>query len=428
MKEISRHPGFYKLPIDERLRVAAQALEIELDELIAAIDRGGLQAETADKIIENVIGTYALPFALGLNFKVNGRDYLVPMAVEEPSVVAAASNAAKMIRAGGGFFADADESIMIGQVQLEYVPNAAEASAAIISHEKELVDLGNRAIPDLLLHGGGVRGLEVRQLTDDMLVVHMLVDCRDAMGANTVNTVCESVSGRIGLLARCRVGLRILSNLCDQRKVRVTVKVPPSAIASKGFSGEQVRDGIAKASRFAEIDPYRAATHNKGVMNGIDAVVIATGNDFRAVEAGAHAYAARSGRYRPLCTFCVDDQGQLLGKMEIPMALGIIGGPTRVHQGARMALRILNVKSARELAQVVASVGLASNLAALRALSTEGIQRGHMTLHARSVAIAAGAQGAQVELVAERIRALGQITVEAAEQVLQDLSNERYST
>jgi len=421
VKEISRHPGFYKFSVAKRRRVAAQALEIDLDELVAAINSGGLQSDTADKIVENVIGTYALPFALGLNFKVNGRDYLVPMAVEEPSVVAAASNAAKMVRAGGGFFAEADDSIMIGQVQIEEVQDTSAARARLLSRQEELIQLGNRAIPDLLQHGGGVRGLEVRELTDDVLVVHMLVDCRDAMGANMVNTVCESVSDRIGALAQGRVGLRILSNLCDHRRVRVTAKVPASAIASQSFSGEAVRDGIVKASRFAESDPYRATTHNKGVMNGIDAVVIATGNDFRAVEAGAHAFASRTGYYKPLCTFRTDDTGYLVGSLELPLALGIIGGPSFVHQGARMALNMLNVKTAKELAQVVASVGLASNLAALRALSTEGIQRGHMTLHARSVAIAAGAKGERVELVAEKIRAMGQITLEAAQQVLKDL-------
>lgn len=421
MKDISRHPGFYKLSVESRRRIAAQALEIDLDELIAAINCGGLQSDTADKIIENVIGTYALPFALGLNFRVNRRDYLVPMVVEEPSVVAAASNAAKMVREGGGFVAETDDSIMIGQVQIEQVPDTSAARAQILKHREELIQLGNRAIPDLLQHGGGVRGLEVRELSDDTVVVHMLVDCQDAMGANMVNTVCESVSDRIGALAQGQVGLRILSNLCDRRRVRVTARIPASAVASKDFSGEAVRDGIVKASRFAESDPYRATTHNKGIMNGIDAAVIATGNDFRAVEAGAHAFAARSGRYEPLCTFRTDGDGYLVGSLELPLALGIIGGPSQVHQGARMALRILNVKTASELAQVVACVGLASNLAALRALSTEGIQRGHMTLHARSVAIAAGAQGDQVERVAEKIRAMGQITLETAQQVLKNL-------
>jgi hydroxymethylglutaryl-CoA reductase len=422
VKDISRQPGFYKLSVEERRRVASRALEIDAAEMTAALDQGGLDPQTADKIIENVIGTYALPFALGLNFRVNGRDYLVPMVVEEPSVVAAASNAAKMIRAGGGFSAEVDDPIMIGQVQVENVKDTSAACVEILNHKEELIQLGNQAIPDLLQYGGGVRGLEVRELPHHVIVVHLFVDCRDAMGANMVNTVCESVSDRIGALSGGEIGLRILSNLCDRRKVRVTVRVPPNVLASTGFSGECVRDRIVRASRFAESDPYRATTHNKGVMNGIDAVVIATGNDFRAVEAGAHAYAARGGCYRPLCTFTTNDEGDLVGSLEIPLALGIVGGSTRVHQGARMALKILNVKTANELAQVVASVGLASNLAALRALSTEGIQRGHMTLHARSVAIAAGAKGSQVELVADKIRASGQITPEAAERVLKELS------
>lgn len=424
MSVSSRLPGFYKLPIQERRRVASEALEIELFDLISAVDRGGLDSETADKIIENVIGIYTLPFSLALNFKVNRIDYFVPMVVEEPSVVAAASNAAKIIRASGGFTADSDDPIMIGQVQVEEVPDPSLACKRIQQHENELIELGNQAIPELLEYGGGVRGLQVRDLGEGMLVVHMLVDCRDAMGANMVNTVCERVSSRICSLSKGRIGLRILSNLCDRRKVRVSAKISPESLVFGEFSGEQVRDGIVRASRFAECDPYRAATHNKGVMNGIDAVVLATGNDFRAVEAGAHAYAARNGQYQPLCTFTIDEEGRLVGSLEMPLSLGIVGGPTHVHRGARLALRMLNIKTASELSQVAACVGLASNLAALKALSTEGIQRGHMMLHARSVASAAGAKGDQVEKVADQIRSQGQITLEAAQKALERISIE----
>ena len=346
------------------------------------------------------------------------------MAVEEPSVVAAAGNAARIVRRGGGFTAEADESLMIGQVQLDGVADISAARRAILAEGDAIMAAGNRAVPELCRYGGGVREIQVRELGEGSMVVHLLVDCRDAMGANMVNTVCESVSRRIAELSRARSGLRILSNLCDRRLVRVTARVPPEALAGKGYSGPQVCDQVMRASRFAERDIYRAATHNKGVMNGADAVVLATGNDWRAVEAGAHAFAARDGRYRPLCTWRSDEQGRLCGRLEMPLALGIVGGSSRAHQGARLALEILGVKSVRELAMVVAAAGMASNLAALRALATEGIQAGHMTLHARSVAIAAGAVGEQTEAVARRMCAEKRVTLEAAEEILRELSTE----
>jgi hydroxymethylglutaryl-CoA reductase len=420
MKRNSRWPGFYKLPVDERRRVAAEALGIDVSEIVAALGDGGLACEKADKIIENVIGTFALPFAVALNVQVNGMDFVAPMVVEEPSVVAAASNAARMVREGGGFMAEADEPIMIAQVQLDDVPDVARASLRVRQHTAELIARGNAAVPGLLRRGGGVRSIEARDLGDGMLVVHLNVDCRDAMGANLVNTVAEAVADRIQELTGGRTGLRILSNLCDRRKVRVTCRVPARALASEDFDGREVCEGIVRASRFAERDPYRATTHNKGLMNGLDAVVIATGNDWRAVEAGAHAYAARSGKYGPLCIWRVDGD-ELVGVLEIPLSLGIVGGPSRVHDGARMGLRLANAGSATELAMVAASVGMASNLAALRALATEGIQRGHMALHARSVAIAAGAIGADVERVAQRIHDLGDVTVAAASRALLEL-------
>ncbi|MDD9945523.1 MAG: hydroxymethylglutaryl-CoA reductase, degradative [Myxococcales bacterium] len=419
-KRNSRLPGFYKLSVEQRRRMAAEALGVTVDELVQAIENGGLGCERADKIIENVVGTFALPFALTLNVKVNGDDFVVPMVVEEPSVVAAASNAAKMIRAGGGFEAEADDPIMISQVQLDGVPDATTAGDRIMQHRSELLELGNRAVPGLVRRGGGVRGLEVRDLGEGMLVVHFFVDCRDAMGANLVNTVAEAVADRVQELSGGDIGLRILSNLCDERKVRIRCRVPAHALGSKEFAGEAVRDAVVRASRFAEKDPYRATTHNKGLMNGLDAVVLATGNDWRAVESGAHAYASRSGTYRPLCVWRADGN-DLVGELEIPLSLGTVGGPSRVHDGARMGLKIVGAQSASELAMVAASVGMASNLAALRALATEGIQRGHMALHARSVAIAAGASGDEVEAVAKRIHSQGQITLDAAETALRDV-------
>ncbi len=419
MQRNSRWPGFYKLSIEERRKVAAEALGINLGELAEALE-GGLGSERADKIIENVVGTFSLPFALALNIKVNGTDYIAPMVVEEPSVVAAASNAARMIREGGGFHAEADEPVMIAQVQLDEVPDAEAACDRIRRHEGELCALGDAQVPGLVRRGGGMRGLEPRDLGDGMLVVHLYIDCRDAMGANLVNTVAEGVADRILELCGGSIGLRILTNLCDQRKVRITCRVPAHVLATDDLSGRQVRDAIVRASRFAERDPYRATTHNKGLMNGLDAVVIATGNDWRSVEAGAHAYAARNGRYEPLCTWHADGD-DLIGKLELPLSLGTVGGPSRVHDGARMGLRIVSVQSATELAMVAASVGMASNLAALRALATEGIQRGHMALHAKSVALAAGACGEDVERVASAIHALGDVTLATAERVLRDL-------
>jgi len=417
----SRWPGFYKLSVEDRRRVAAEALGMDVEDLIAAVGDGGLGCERADKIIENVVGTFSLPFALALNVQVNGVDFIAPMVVEEPSVVAAASNAARMVREGGGFSAEADEPIMIAQVQLDEVPDPLYACQRVKQCASELIALGNASVRGLVARGGGVRGLEPRDLGDGMLVVHLYVDCRDAMGANLVNTVAEAVADRVQELTGGRIGLRILSNLCDRRKVRISCTVPSYALASPEFDGEEVRDGIVRASRFAERDPYRATTHNKGLMNGLDAVVIATGNDWRAVESGAHAYAARSGKYSPLCTWRVEDD-DLVGFMEIPLSLGTVGGPSRVHDGARMGLRVVNPSSATELAMVAASVGMASNLAALRALATEGIQRGHMGLHARSVAIAAGAIGADVERVAQRIHALGDVSLAAATRTLMELS------
>ena len=415
-KRNSRWPGFYKLSVEQRRQVAVDVLNLSHDEL-AMLDMGGLAPDKADKIVENVVGTFSLPFALTLNVTINGKDFIAPMVVEEPSVVAAASNAAKMIREGGGFQVKADPPVMISQVQLDEVADTAAACERVAAHAGELIALANSAVPGLVRRGGGVLGVRPRDLGEGMVVVHFHVDCRDAMGANLVNTVAEAVADRVQELCGGQLGLRILSNLCDERKVYVTARVPSRALASDDFSGEQVRDGVVRASRFAERDPYRAATHNKGLMNGLDAVVIATGNDWRAVEAGAHAFAARSGQYSPLCVWRAEGD-DLLGELVIPLSLGTVGGPSRVHDGARLALKMAAVQSATELAMVAASVGMASNLAALRALATEGIQRGHMALHARSVAIAAGAEGVEVEQVADAIHRLGDVTLACAEREL----------
>jgi len=341
-------------------------------------------------MVENVVGIYALPLGLGLNFLVNGVDRLIPMAVEEPSVIAAASNAARMARAGGGFVAESDESVMTAQVELREVADSAAATSALEAARPEIMGMADAILPQLLEFGGGCRDMEIRALPDGRLVVHLYIDCRDAMGANMVNTAAEAVAPRLAELARGRLGLRILSNLAHRRMVRVATRVPSAALAGQKAAEESTKDGLAMAhaieaaSRFAENDVYRAATHNKGIMNGVDPVVIATGNDWRGVEAGAHAYAARDGRYRPLATWRVEG-GNLCGRLCMPMALGTVGGTLQVHPGARLALRILGVTTARELAKIIGSVGLAQNLAALKALAGEGIQRGHMALHRRAV-------------------------------------------
>jgi hydroxymethylglutaryl-CoA reductase len=427
MARTSRFPGFYKITVAERRALVSDATGCDAGDIERALDAGGLDADVADKFVENVLGTYALPYGVALNVRVNGKDHVVPMVVEEPSVVAAASNAAKMARAGGGFEAEIDPPLMISQIQLVDVEDLVVAEEAIRLNAPEILSRANAAIPGLVARGGGARAIEVRRLgteADRMIAVHVVVDCRDAMGANLVNSVAEGVADRLAELARATVGLRILSNLCDKRCVRITCRVPADVLATDEMDGDEVIDGIVNASRFAELDPYRAATHNKGIMNGVDAVVIATGNDWRAVEAGAHAFAARSGRYQPLAVWRREG-GVLVGRIEIPMALGTVGGTLRVHPAARLSLRMLNVEGAGELGAIAAAVGLASNLAAVRALATDGIQRGHMGLHARSVAVAAGAKGELVGKVAAMIVEARDITLEAAKRALEVLEIER---
>lgn len=428
MQDESRISGFHKLNLADRRRALADRAGLPADEIDTSLHAGGLDPATADKMVENALGCYALPFGVALNVRINGVDRFAPMVVEEPSVIAAASNAARMVRAEGGFYAEPLGNLMIAQVQLHDVADPSAAAARITAEADSLIAAARAAVANLVARGGGPESLEVRDLGDGYMVVHIHIDCLDAMGANLVNGVAEAIGPQIAALAGATLGLRILSNLCDGRRVRVRCRARaedlatrrPDAREGEGYSGEEVIDRIVRASHFAERDPYRAATHNKGVMNGIDSVVLATGNDYRAVEAGAHAYASRSGVYRPLSIWRRDGSC-LVGELELPLALGIVGGTLRLQPAARLALKLGRITSSQELAALAASVGLASNLAALRALATEGIQRGHMSLHARSVATAAGARGDEVERIASRLSSGRAINLEAASVLLGEL-------
>lgn len=420
----SRLSGFYDLSASERLGVVRAFGDLSPDQAAALEGPGGLNLARAEQMIENVIGTYGLPLGVATNFTINGRDYLVPMAIEEPSVVAGASYAARLARQGGGFLADSDAPVMIGQIQVLETPDPWQARFAVLAAREQILELANQQDPLIIRLGGGVRDLEVRVFeaspVGPMVVVHLLYDVRDVMGANVVNTAAEAVAPLLEEITGGRVNLRILSNLADRRLARAWVRIPVSGLQQEGFSGWQVASRIVEAWAMAAVDPYRAATHNKGIMNGIDAVLIATGNDWRAVEAGAHAYAAQSGQYGPLSRWSLETDEYLVGTLELPLAAGIVGGATKVHPAARSALELLGVESARELAQVVVAVGLAQNLAALRALATEGIQRGHMALHARQVAMAAGATGPLVAQVAERLVQEGTVRLDRAEALLRE--------
>lgn len=424
MSQSSRLPGFYKLSAGERARTVARWANLTGEEAQILSGELPLTPELADKLIENVVGVFGLPMGVAANFVVNGRDVLVPMVVEEPSVVAAASYMAKLARAGGGFRTSATAPEMIGQIQVLDLPadGLDEARAAILAHKDELLERAACCDKTVVELGGGPRDIEVRTLPETaagpMLVVHLIYDVRDAMGANMVNTACEDLAGPVAAITGGRVGLRILSNLADRRLARAEVTIPQAALAFDGYSGQQVAQGIFEAWAFAAADPYRAVTHNKGIMNGIDPVVIATGNDWRAIEAGAHAYAARSGRYTSLSEWRIGEDGSLNGSLELPVAVGIVGGTTRAHPAARVALKVLGVDTASELAQIVAAVGLAQNLGALRALATEGIQQGHMALHARQMAIAAGAADDQVEQVVGQMLAAGTISLDDARRLV----------
>lgn len=423
----SRLQGFYQLAPAERVRRVAEFAGLTEEEVELLTSESALTLQQADRMIENVIGVFGLPLAIATNFVINERDYLIPMVVEEPSVVAGLSYAARMVRAGGGFHALADAPEMIGQMQVLDVPDPAAARLRLLAAERELLERANACDPILTSLGGGARAIQVRlaeSTVGTMLIVHLVMDVRDAMGANAVNTAVEALTPHVERLTGGRVLLRIVTNLADRRLARAWGVVPKEELALEGLSPEEGVQRILEAHAFAAADPYRAATHNKGIMNGIDAVAIATGNDWRAIEAGAHAYAARSGRYLPLTTWERDAQGNLVGSIELPMAAGIFGGATRVHPLARLAIKILGVRTAQQFAEVMAAVGLAQNLAALRALAMEGIQRGHMKLHARQVAMAAGAVGDEVEAVVERMLAEGAVRSDRAAEILAALRRE----
>ncbi len=422
----SRLPGFYKRTLAERAAMVGQWANLTPEEQAALLGVGGLSAEQADHMIENAIGVYALPLGVATNFLINGKDYLVPMVVEEPSVVAGLSNAARLFRDGGGFTTSSDEPVMIGQIQVLDLADVYVAAGTVMAQRLQLMAEANQVSSSIVEYGGGARDLQVRPIVDTpvgpMLIVHLLMDTRDAMGANTINTALEHIAPFIEQATGGRVNLRILSNLADHRKVRAEGRIPKKELATDKLSGEDAVQAIVEAGVFAEVDPYRAATHNKGIMNGVDAVVIATGNDWRAIEAGAHAFAARGGRYTSLTQWWQDDDGNLRGYIELPMAVGTVGGATRVHPAASAALKLLGVESARELAEVCAAVGLAQNLAAMRALATEGIQRGHMRLHARQIAVAAGAAGDLINRVVQAMITENNIRLERAREIVQELS------
>ncbi|WP_341888084.1 hydroxymethylglutaryl-CoA reductase, degradative [Variovorax sp. YR752] len=421
----SRIPNFRALTPAQRLAHIAQAASLTDDEVALLAQPGALGVERANGMVENVIGTFELPLGVAGNFTVNGRDYLVPMAVEEPSVVAAASFMAKLAREGGGFEASSTGPLMRAQVQVIGITDPYGARLALLRARDEILAVANSRDKVLIDLGGGCRDIEVHVFGDTprgaMVVMHLIVDVRDAMGANTVNTMAEAVSPLVEQLTGGTVRLRILSNLADLRLARARVRLAPSVLATRERSGEEVVEGVIDAYTFAAIDPYRAATHNKGIMNGIDPVIVATGNDWRAVEAGAHAYACRSGRYSSLTTWEKDTSGALVGTIEMPMPVGLVGGATKTHPLARLALKILDVKSAQELGEVAVAVGLAQNLGALRALATEGIQRGHMALHARNIALVAGATGDEIDHIAKQMAAEHDVRTDRAMALLDAL-------
>ncbi len=417
---------FYELSQPER-RYRLLDADLDPEDINTYTFQGGLQPETAESMIENVVGLYSLPVGIAQHFVINDRPVLIPMVIEEPSVVAAASYMARLALPGGGFKASSDAPEMIGQMQVLDLQDVYTAQKSIMEHEQELLDAVKGQDPLLERYGGGAHAIETRVIPESsigaFLVLHLIYDVRDVMGANAINTAVELLAPLVERLTGGRVHLRILSNLADRRLARSEVRIPVEVLAFDNFSGEQVRKGILEAYAFAAADPYRAATHNKGIMNGVDAVLMATGNDWRAVEAGAHAYAARSGTYTSLSTWSQNEAGDLVGKLEMPMAVGIVGGATRVHPTAKANLKLINPESAGELAQIIVSVGLAQNLGALRALATEGIQRGHMGLHARQVAVAAGARPDQVMVIASQMVEEKNIHISRALELLQQWRN-----
>ncbi|KON27521.1 3-hydroxy-3-methylglutaryl-CoA reductase [miscellaneous Crenarchaeota group archaeon SMTZ-80] len=412
--------GFYNLNPEERIKLVKDFANLSEEEIELLKNTGALKIDQANRMIENVIGTMPITLGIATNFFINKKDYLIPMAIEEPSVVAAASNAAKIARVKGGFAATSSRPIMIGQIQIVGIINPYSSRMEILAHKKSILKKANEQDPILVSKGGGAIDLTAKVLdtkVGPMVIVEIHVDCRDAMGANAVNTMAEAISPLIEEITGGKVYLRIISNLATERLARA------KATFTKEALGNDVIEGILNAYAFALADPYRCATHNKGIMNGISSIVLATGNDTRAVEAGAHAYAARSGKYQPLTYWEKDNDGNLVGTIEVPTAVGLIGGATAIHPIAKIAIKILSVKSASELGEVMASVGLAQNLAALRALAFEGIQKGHMKLHARNIAHMAGARGDVIDTIAEKMVQMRKIRLDLASQLLEEISN-----
>jgi hydroxymethylglutaryl-CoA reductase len=433
-RDLSRHrcamkssdiSGFYRKSSQERWQAVREFGDLTDAEMSTLGNTGALAFDQVDRMIENVIGTIPLPLGIAMNFRINGKDYLVPMAIEEPSVVAAASNAAKMARERGGFATSSSGPVMIGQVQLVGLKDPHGARMTILSHRDEILAIANEKDPLLVKLAGGAKDIEVRVIETSrgpMVITHLIVDCRDAMGANAVNTMAEAVAPYLEKWTGGRVYLRIISNLAVKRLARARAVFAREAIKTDEIPGEEVVDGIVEAYAFADGDPFRCATHNKGIMNGVDAVVVATGNDWRAIEAGAHSYAAwKAGGYRSLTTWEKDANGDLVGTIEMPMAVGLVGGATAVHPTAKANVRLLGVKSAQELAEIIVSVGLAQNFAALRALATEGIQRGHMSLHARNIAATVGAKGGEIDRVSEILVQEKKVRMDRAKEVLEEL-------
>lgn len=424
----SRLPDFRNLSPAARLDHIGQLLDLSGDDVRLLAETGALPMEIANGMIENVIGKFELPYAVASNFQINGRDVLVPLVVEEPSIVAAASYMAKLARANGGFITSSSAPLMRAQVQIVGVQDPLNARLSLLRRKDDIIELANRKDQLLNKLGGGCRDIEVHTFADTprgpMLVAHLIVDVRDAMGANTVNTMAEAVAPLMEEITGGKVRLRILSNLADLRLARAQVRITPEQLKSAEFSGEAVIEGILDAYSFAAIDPYRAATHNKGIMNGIDPLIVATGNDWRAVEAGAHAYACRSGHYGSLTTWEKDGNGHLVGTLEMPMPVGLVGGATKTHPLAQLSLRILGVKTAQDLAEIAVAVGLAQNLGAMRALATEGIQRGHMALHARNIALVAGARGDEVDWVARQLVQAHDVRTDRAVELLKEKRGE----
>jgi hydroxymethylglutaryl-CoA reductase len=428
MERSSELSGFYRLSVEERRKLLREWAGLSPDEMRSYEFPPGVDPGIFDRMIENVVGAYALPLGIATNFRINGKDYLIPMAIEEPSVVAAASNSAKVARARGGFSAQATEPVMIGQVQILDVADPSAARLRILAARAQLLEKANAQDPMLVKFGGGARELEVRVLPSargPMLIAHLLVDARDAAGMNAVNTMCEALAPDLARLAGGRSLLRIISNLAIRRLARASATFAPDLLRTDTMSGEEVVEAVLDAYAFAAADPFRCATHNKGIMNGISAVVIATGNDFRAIESGAHTYAAYrahgGGVVAPLTSFEKDRNGQLVATIELPLAVGLIGGATAVHPTAKANVKLLGVQGAAELAQVLAAVGLAQNFAALRALATEGIQRGHMELHARNMAVTAGARPDEVDRVVARLVSERKIRIDRAKEILDEL-------